>query len=213
MNLSKIFDINLIKFIHLNFMSKKVVRHGKGYIVPHRNSVIQLDEGAKIELYDGNFHVNYNKARGSKAEAYVKMKPNSTLIIRENTVLNYLATIEVHKGGVIDIGRAIINSGAVILAAKQITIGKDVLISRNVYIYDSDHHKILNEQQEIVNETRPVIIGDHVWIGLKCTILRGAEIGEGVIVAADSVVGGKIKPGLLAQGNPARGYTKTWWEI
>lgn len=213
MNLYKISQIKWGAFVYYNFLSRKVVRHGKGLLVTYRNAVIDLKKGAKIELYDGNFHLNYNKPKHSHAEAYLKIKENGTLIVRETSVLNYRGTIEIHNNATVDIGRAIINTGAVILAADKITIGKDVLISRDVYIYDSDHHKILDEKGEWINKARAVEIADHVWIGMKCTILRGAKLGEGVIVAADSVVGGKIKPGLLAQGNPARGYTPVWWEI
>lgn len=211
--LNTLLEISIIKFIYYNFLSSKVIRHGRGYLVPYKNAVISLGINAKIELYDDNFYVNYHKpSLCSKAEAYVKLLEGATLIIRGRTVLNYLSTIEVHNNAIVDVGEAYINTGAVILAAKRIDIGRDVLISRQVFIFDSDHHIICNEQGKQTNTAAEISIGNHVWIGLKCTILRGAKLEEGVVVAADSVVGGKIKKGLLAQGNPARGFMPIIWE-
>ena len=211
----KFISIDWVKFLILNFFSKKVIRKGKGYIIPYKNSVIELAKGSVIEIDgDENFHVNYHKPRHSKAEAYIRMQDNSKLVIRGNVVLNYLATIEVHKNAIVDIGKnTIINSSAVILAGESIKIGNECLISREVYIYDSDHHKIFNEEGKQSNQAIPVNIGNHVWIGLKSTLLRGATIGDGSMIAAGSVVGGRIKENVMAQGNPARPFANIRWEI
>ena len=53
-------------------------------------------------------------------------------------------------------------------------------------------------------ERKPVRIGDDVWIGARVTILPGADIGNGAVIGAGSVVRGKIPPMAVAQGNPAR---------
>lgn len=203
--------ISILNFIRYNFFCRNVKRHGKGCILPKRGAVISLGECSQIELYDNHFLVNTNKPSSSRAEAYVIMRSGSHLVVRGTTSLNYGATIEIHENATVEIGGAYINTGAVILAAKHISIGQEVLISRHVFIYDSDHHPIYDEKGEIANPARDVVIGDHVWIGLKCIVLRGSNIGEGAIVAAGSVVGGKIKPGVLAQGNPARGYSSVIW--
>lgn len=203
--------ISIIKFIYYNFLCSQIKRHGKGYIIPYNGAVITLKGKAQIQLAGGYFFVNSNKPTGSKAEAYVILRDGARLVIRGTTSLNYGATIEVHKDAEVEINSAYINTGAVILAAKKISIGHGVLISRHVFIYDSDHHPIYNDQDEIANPAHDVVIGDHVWIGLKCIILRGSNIGEGAMIAAGSVVGGKIKPGVLAQGNPARGYSAIKW--
>ena len=48
------------------------------------------------------------------------------------------------------------------------------------------------------------IIGNDVWIGRECTIMPGARIGDGCIVAAHSVVAGRFEPYSVIVGNPAR---------
>ena len=91
-------------------------------------------------------------------------------------------------------------------------MGEGILISREVFIYDADHHPIINASGEQLNLPRPVVIGNHVWIGLKCTLLRGSKIGDGAVIAANSLVGGKIKAGTMASGNPARSYSEIIWK-
>jgi maltose O-acetyltransferase len=53
-------------------------------------------------------------------------------------------------------------------------------------------------------ESRPVLIGDDVWIGTRALILPGVTIGSGAVVGAGSVVTGDIPERCLAVGNPAR---------
>jgi len=51
---------------------------------------------------------------------------------------------------------------------------------------------------------KPVIIKDFVWIGVNVTIVPGVTIGEGVIVAAGSVVTKNIPDFAVVGGNPAK---------
>jgi virginiamycin A acetyltransferase len=48
------------------------------------------------------------------------------------------------------------------------------------------------------------VIGNDVWIGQNTTILPGVNIGDGVIIGANSVVGSDIEPYSIVAGNPAR---------
>lgn len=50
----------------------------------------------------------------------------------------------------------------------------------------------------------PVIIGKNVWIGDKATILPGVTIGEGAVIAANSVVSKNVPPFSVVGGIPAR---------
>ncbi len=52
--------------------------------------------------------------------------------------------------------------------------------------------------------TRPVIVGDKVWLTESCTLMSGAKIGQGSIVGAHSVVYSHIKPFSFAMGDPAQ---------
>jgi len=48
------------------------------------------------------------------------------------------------------------------------------------------------------------IIGNDVWIGQNSTILPGVNIGDGVIIGANSTVGSDVAPYCIVVGNPAK---------
>ena len=50
----------------------------------------------------------------------------------------------------------------------------------------------------------PVIIGNHVWIGTRVTILKGVSVGEGFIIGAGSIVTHDVPAHCMVAGNPAR---------
>ena len=52
------------------------------------------------------------------------------------------------------------------------------------------------------------VVGNDVWIGLNSVILPGVHIGDGAIIAAQSVVAKDVEPYTLAGGNPARPIRK-----
>lgn len=48
-----------------------------------------------------------------------------------------------------------------------------------------------------------IVIGNDVWLGYEATIMPGVNIGDGVVVAAKSVVVKDIAPYTIVGGNPA----------
>ena len=52
---------------------------------------------------------------------------------------------------------------------------------------DTDFHHVI-KHGEVVNPPKEITIGDHVWIGCRCTILKGSVIPSNSIVAAGSLV-------------------------
>lgn len=92
-----------------------------------------------------------------------------------------------------------------IFASERITIGDDCLIAPFVYIVDSNHsmakEKKINEQP---NKTKPITIGNDVWIASNVTILMGVNISDGAIIAANSVVNTNIPAFEIWGGSPAK---------
>ena len=52
--------------------------------------------------------------------------------------------------------------------------------------------------------TRPVVIGDDVWIGANAVILPGVTIGRHVVVAAGAVVTKDVPDSCVVAGIPAK---------
>lgn len=46
-------------------------------------------------------------------------------------------------------------------------------------------------------DSKDVIIGNNVWIGANCIIMKGAKIGEGSVIAGGTIVRGDIPPNSL----------------
>lgn len=103
-------------------------------------------------------------------------------------------------------------------AADKIEIGKYVIISHDVYIYDNNNHSIDCEDRKKLSlsnfskeqnswyksDISKVRIADNVWIGMNSIILKGVSIGEGAIVAAGSVVTKDVPEYSIVAGNPAK---------
>lgn len=79
------------------------------------------------------------------------------------------------------------------------------MIAANSYIINNDHDIYGNLSPKLSGHvTRDIIIGDNVWIGANCIILKGVKIGEGAIIGAGSVVTKDIKPYSINVGNPCK---------
>ena len=49
----------------------------------------------------------------------------------------------------------------------------------------------------------PITIGNDVWLGAHCVILRDVKVGDGAVVAAGAVVIDDVPPHTLVAGVPA----------
>ena len=76
-----------------------------------------------------------------------------------------------------------------------------MVISENVTIRDNDDHSITGSANPM---KLPIVIGNHVWIGMNVTILKGVTIGNGAIIAAGAVVTKDVPENTLAGGVPAK---------
>lgn len=106
-------------------------------------------------------------------------------------------------GGELIIGpRTFVNYGCSFAATERIQIGADCLFGPYVNITDNDFHDLTDRRR--LPKPRPVLIGDHVWIGTRAIILPGVTIGDGAVIGAGSVVTKDVPPNGVVAGNPAR---------
>lgn len=97
-----------------------------------------------------------------------------------------------------------------ISATNSIRIGDNLLTGKWVTITDNSHGSTDAETLQSPPLTRKmvskgaVVIGKNVWIGDKATILPGVMIGDGAVIAANSVVTKDVAPYSVVAGNPAR---------
>lgn len=208
--IDRILEVNVIDFIYYNYFCKQVERKNGAKLIPYRGTRIELRQGAKIVL-NAPLSICTSKVKGSKAEAYVQLYENSTLIINGRVTLAYGAMLQAHHDAKITIGKCAINTWATLIADKEISIGQDCLISRGVTIFDSDFHPVLNEKGERANEPAAVILDDHVWVGVKTTILRGVHIKTGAAIGANALVTADVKEKAMVSAIPGRAFGYIEW--
>ncbi len=90
-----------------------------------------------------------------------------------------------------------------IVCAKEIRFGDDCLLSWDILVMDTDEHPLYNKENERINPDKAIIVGDHVWIGCKCVLLKGAEVPNDTVLAAGTL----LKSGFAGErqvigGNP-----------
>lgn len=88
----------------------------------------------------------------------------------------------------------------------DIEIGQNALLGDWIYVCDFDHvyadPGVPIKKQGLVKS--PTRIGEDVWVGEKASILRGADVGSGSIVASQALVKDAIPPFSVIVGTPAR---------
>jgi len=93
------------------------------------------------------------------------------------------------------------SNGNYIQARNGIEIGNNVRLGPNVGLISADH-KPDNFDQWI--PSKPIKIGDNVWVGMNSVILSGVTIGDNVVIGANSVVTKDIPSDSVAVGSPCK---------
>ena len=75
-----------------------------------------------------------------------------------------------------------------IVCAKNIRFGNDCLLSWDILVMDTDEHPLYDKEHKRINPDKPIIVGNHVWIGCKCVLLKGAEIPDNTVLAAGTLL-------------------------
>ncbi|OCA99781.1 acyltransferase [Clostridium beijerinckii] len=91
-------------------------------------------------------------------------------------------------------------------AAGGIEIGNDVIMGQSVRFHSENHIfddiNIPIRLQGVTN--KGIKIGNNCWIGAGVVFLDGSELGEGCVVASNSVVNKKFSDNSIIAGVPAK---------
>lgn len=136
---------------------------------------------------------------------------NLKLVVGNNVTLHGVATFsgaKVFDKPTLSIGdNSHIGYQVSISVGCNVDIGKNVLIANRVTIMNYDGHPVNPSARHLPappESSKPISIGDNVWIGANSVILKGVTIGEGSVVASSSVVTSKVPANSLVIGNPGR---------
>lgn len=112
------------------------------------------------------------------------------------------------ENGTVKIGNNVGMGSVCIMCVKEITIGDDCTIGANVIIVDTDGHSIYASERKnhsaLGAKSKPIHIGNDVFIGVNSVILKGVAIGDNAVIGAGSIVNCDIPANEIWGGNPAR---------
>lgn len=107
-------------------------------------------------------------------------------------------------GDEIRVGRNVfINQNCTFYDLGGLHIADDVMIGPNVSIITTGHPLEPSQRRSITIGKR-IVIERNVWIAAGATIIGGVTVGENSVVAAGSVVTKDVPPNSFVGGNPAR---------
>ena len=171
----------LLKKNHINFGANSKLL-GLPIIIKHPNSEITIGK-----------------------DCLICSRPSQTALGVSHKVI--LRTLR--EGAKLIIGNNVRMSGTTICCAKEIIIGDRCVIGADVVIADTDFHSLdlslrSSDKDALNAKIIQVKIDNDVFIGGRTIILKGVELGRGVIVGAGSVVTRSFKEGSIIAGNPAK---------
>lgn len=132
---------------------------------------------------------------------------NNQIIIHPNVKINNSTLVLRGDNCKIEIGKeSTFGSIYMVCMGKNnfIKVGENCMFAENIDLWATDSHPIFDADNKLINPSKPITIGDFVWIGAKCSILKGVTIGNGSIVGMSSIVTKNIDNATLNVGNPLR---------
>ena len=147
-----------------------------------------------------------HRGRGSKIYGSVRMDtpPYRRFWLGRRSVVESFCCINNAVGDVVIGDHTRIGIHCTIIG--PVCIGSNVNLAQGITVTALNHNfadlSLRIDQQGI--STKPVVIGDDVWIGANSVVLPGVTIGRHVVVAAGAVVTKDVPDNCVVAGVPAR---------
>ena len=114
--------------------------------------------------------------------------------------------LRAHEGTLRIGNKTVIGRESTINCYLDLEIGERCLVADWVYMCDFDHRsedidRPIKDQGIIKS---PVRIGADSWVGVKASVLRGADVGAGCVIAAHTVVRSTVPAYSVVAGVPGR---------
>ncbi|ROI03789.1 acyltransferase [Kaistella haifensis] len=121
---------------------------------------------------------------------FLDITADSEIHISENVWINEGNNIAIKNKSTLSIGRNTYITRATIACLEKIEIGENCILGEGLKIFDHNHQYTTNPFSVAKTEfnTAPIKIGNNVWSGANCIILKGVTIGDNVILGAGCVI-------------------------
>ena len=187
---------------------RNIYRRLRPTIIKGNNNAVSIKSKRHcfyVRIYGDNNSIDIGENSRLKYTQITMMGDNNHIIAEDGSKLDGPCKITLEGNSTLYIGR---NSGirGVTFVAKDanITVGRNCMFSYDVIVRNNDSHKVLDADGNITNGAQDIVVGDHVWLCERSTILKGVTIGENSILAFGAVVTKDCPPNSVMAGNPAR---------
>lgn len=133
-------------------------------------------------------------------------KRNCRIVFNGPAVFSRGVSLRTGQSGSIEFGANFFaNQNFMCSSGTEVCFGDNVLCGWNVSVRDSDGHDIMDSNGNVLNTSRPVRIGNQVWISSNVSILKGGGVADACVVGYGSLVTKTFfqKKSIIA-GCPAR---------
>jgi maltose O-acetyltransferase len=180
------------------------------------NKYLEKKNSKRVLNLIGKIGNNYKFIKGSNVILKYGSNKND-ICIGERFLLR--GTLYSQYGGKISIGKfSEVGKNTRIAAVNSVKIGDYVSITSNIIIIDNNNHPVQPDDRKIwqnsesgdklrswkYSVSKPIVIGNNVWIGENSRINKGVSIGNNSVIAANSVVTKDVPENSIAAGNPAK---------
>lgn len=145
----------------------------------------------------------YNSLKYTDWENRTKMlldilgSADSSICIEQPFICDYGYQISVGKN-------LYMNHGCIILDGGGVSFGNNVMVGPQCGFHTAGHPLDSETRNRGIEYTKPIKIGDDVWIGAGVHVMPGVTIGSNTVIGGGSVVTKDIPSGVLAAGNPCK---------
>lgn len=197
--LYKLIQIAIFKSIWVNFYClpfKQAIKFpillARGVRISHihRRSIQFTDNQENRKMFKGGVRIGFQDLEWSYNKKSV-LNIKGTLIIKGSGYHSFSPglSLAIAPGAVMEIGNNFSCShNTRFTIFKSLVIGNNNMWSFDNLIMDTDAHYIFDEKGEMISKNARITFGDHVWLGCRNTILKGATIPDGSIIGAGGVV-------------------------
>lgn len=193
-------------------------------IIFYPHAFAKVEKGAKIIIGDEVLnHKNKKISIGEDVPDFAHFSEKTYLHIVGKLILSgktrILRGASIEILGTLSLGDDVsIGSLSRIRAFNNISLGNCIRMAHETQLFDTNFHYVVDvENPEFRPMSKPIAIGDYVWIGNRSTVTGGGVIPSHTIVASNSLVNkdmSTIKPYTIIGGIPckilAEGKTRVW---
>lgn len=182
--LDRIYRKLLISYTKLKYFAQQSITVGKDSIIYPSSRIATTCKGGSIKI-GNNCIIGRSKSSSIIGHFFptkiVVKEDDAKVTIGNNTNLN----------------------GVYIASRKSVEIGNNCRIAAGVTILDHNGH-LVNSCNRTYGQDNPksVIIGNNVWLGTNCIVLKDTVIGDNCVVSCGSIIKGVFEPNSIIQGNP-----------